>query len=235
MLNVFFKLVFCICFLFVFLKIAISSNFLFNFFTKKPEIQKKIQELQYQKSLFEAKSFEFEELKKENSLLKEALDIKEKFQKKIILANVIGASPFNLNPVFLIDKGKKDGIEKGDIVLLNKKIVIGKIKEVKENFSRVSTFFDKENSITVTLKNRDLVGTIKAKNQNIFLDLIPKNTSLKEGEALYSSGFDFKYPRGLLVGEIKKIETKEDLPFLEIEIKLPYKWYQITQVLVMKK
>ena len=235
MSNLFFKLIFAICLLFVFLKVATSSNFLFKFFTKKPEIQKEIQELQYQKALFEAKSFELEKLKKENSLLKEALKIKEKFQKKIILANVIGVSPFNLNPCFLIDKGKKDEIEEGDIVLLNEKIVIGKVKEVKENFSKVSTFFDKENSATVTLKDRDLVGAIKAENQNIFLDLIPKDTSLKEGETIYSSGFDFKYPRGFLVGKIKKIEVKEDLPFLKIEIKLPYKWYQLSQVLVMKK
>ena len=235
MSNLFFKLIFAICLLFVFLKIATSSNFLFKIFTKKPEIQKEIQELQYQKALFEAKSFELEKLKKENSLLKEALKIKEKFQKKIILANVIGASPFNLNPCFLIDKGKKDEVEEGDIVLLNEKILVGKVKKVKENFSEVSTFFDKENSVTVTLKNRDLVGTLKAENQNIFLDLIPKNASLKEGETIYSSGFDFKYPRGFLVGKIKKIEVKEDLPFLKIEIKLPYKWYQLSQVLVMKK
>ena len=33
----------------------------------------------------------------------------------------------------------------------------------------------------------------------------------------------------------RKIEVKEDLPFLKIEIKLPYKWYQLSQVLVMKK
>ena len=235
MSNLFFKLIFAICLLFVFLKVATSSNFLFKIFTKKPEIQKEIQELQYQKALFEAKSFELEKLKKENSLLKEALKIKEKFQKKIILANVIGASPFNLNPCFLIDKGKKDEVEEGDIVLLNEKILVGKVKKVKENFSEVSTFFDKENSVTVTLKNRDLVGTLKAENQNIFLDLIPKNASLKEGETIYSSGFDFKYPRGFLVGKIKKIEVKEDLPFLKIEIKLPYKWYQLSQVLVMKK
>ena len=235
MSNLFFKLIFAICLLFVFLKVATSSNFLFKIFTKKPEIQKEIQELQYQKALFEAKSFELEKLKKENSLLKEALKIKEKFQKKIILANVIGASPFNLDPCFLIDKGKKDGVEEGDIVLLNEKILVGKVKKVKENFSEVSTFFDKENSVTVTLKNRDLVGTLKAENQNIFLDLIPKNASLKEGETIYSSGFDFKYPRGFLVGKIKKIEVKEDLPFLKIEIKLPYKWYQLSQVLVMKK
>ena len=235
MSNLFFKLIFAICLLFVFLKVATSSNFLFKIFTKKPEIQKEIQELQYQKALFEAKSFELEKLKKENSLLKEALKIKEKFQKKIILANVIGASPFNLNPCFLIDKGKKDEVEEGDIVLLNEKILVGKVKKVKENFSEVSTFFDKENSVTVTLKNRDLVGTIKAENQNIFLDLIPKDASLKEGETIYSSGFDFKYPRGFLVGKIKKIEVKEDLPFLKIEIKLPYKWYQLSQVLVMKK
>ena len=235
MKSIFFKLFFTLLFIFLFLKLIFLNHFLFSFLQKKSEIKKEIENLRYQNALWQAKAFELEKLKKENFLLKEALKIKEKENKKIILANVIGISPFNFDPCFLIDKGKKDGIKKGDIVLLNEKIVVGKIKEVKENFSKVATFFDKENSASVILEKSNLLGSLKVKNQKIFLDLIPKNASLDEGENVYTSGFDFKYPRGFLIGKVKKIEKKENEPFLKIEIELPYRWDELTQVILMEK
>jgi len=235
MRNVFFKLFFALLFIFLFLKLIFLNHFLFSFLQKKSEIKKEIENLRYQNALWQAKAFELEKLKKENFLLKEALKIKEKENKKIILANVIGISPFNFDPCFLVDKGKKDGIKKGDIVLLNEKIVVGKIKEVKENFSKVATFFDKENSASVILEKSNLLGSLKVENKKIFLDLIPKDASLNEGENVYTSGFDFKYPRGLLIGKIKKIEKEEEKPFLKIEIELPYRWDELTQVVLMEK
>jgi len=235
MTSLFFRVIFIFLSIFLFLKIAPSSNFLFNLFSKKPQLQRKIEALQYEKAILEAKNFELQELKKENLLLKKALKLQEERKKRIILAKTIFASPFNFNPSFLIDKGKKAGLKEGDIVLLNEKIVIGRIKEVKEDFSKVATFFDKENSATVMIENYDLIGALKPKDQKIFLDLIPKDVSLKGEENIYTSGLDFKYPRGLLVGRIKKIKTSEALPFLEIELELPYRWYQISEVLIMEK
>ena len=218
----------------VFIKLISYLTFWHFFSNFKNPLQKELEELKYQNQLLATQISELKELKKENQLLKEALNLKEKSQKKIVLAKTIFISPFNFDSFFLINKGTQDGLKAGDLVLLNQKIIIGKIIEAKKNFSKVATFFSKENSTTVFLETEpSLVGALKVKNQKIFLDLIPKDKNLKTGEKIFTSGFDLKYPRGFLIGEIKKIDKPKDSPFLEIEIRLPYQWSQITKVLVL--
>ncbi len=79
---------------------------------------------------------DYQSLKYENQKLREELKIKP--IGNFISASVIAKPPqIPLDSLFL-DKGLKDGINKGDLVLVGKRILIGKIIRVSKNKATVS-------------------------------------------------------------------------------------------------
>ncbi|MFH0804261.1 MAG: rod shape-determining protein MreC [Candidatus Zambryskibacteria bacterium] len=79
---------------------------------------------------------DYESIKYENQKLRETLGIKS--TQNIITASIIARSPqIPLDSLFL-DKGINDGLNKGDLVLVGERILVGKIVESFKNKSTVA-------------------------------------------------------------------------------------------------
>ncbi|MCK9393950.1 rod shape-determining protein MreC, partial [bacterium] len=114
---------------------------------------------------------ELETTKEENRFLKNALNIGLEKEYKLIEAEAFGGGRFNgkdfsYEDSVLINKGKNDGVQKGFPVVVSGKVLIGKILEVYDNFSRVSLITDKSSLIDIQIINsakmEDLVVAEKA-------------------------------------------------------------------------
>jgi len=111
---------------------------------------------------------ELETTKQENIFLKNALNIGLEKEHKLIEAEAFGGGRFNgkdfsYEDSVLINKGKNDGVQKGFPVVVSGKVLIGKISEVYDNFSRVALITDKSSLIDIQIINsakmEDLVAT----------------------------------------------------------------------------
>lgn len=142
---------------------------------------------------------ELETTKEENKFLKNALNVGLEKEHKLIEAEAFGGGRFNgkdfsYEDSVLINKGKNDGIQKGFPVVVSGKVLIGKISEVYDNFSRIALITDKSSLIDIQIINsakmEDLVATDVAEkttaeseqNSNNNTDQKPKqetNTSEK--------------------------------------------------------
>jgi len=158
------------------------------------------------------------ELKKENEILREALGIGLEKDFKLQIAEVIGK---DISQDFiLINKGSRDAIRENLPVITQQKVLVGKIAEVYENFSKVALLSNKESSLDVKIEEKDLTGIVKGGgNLRLFLDLVPKEKEIEEGDLLITTSLSRIYPGGLLVGEIKKVEKSDIEPFQGGEIK----------------
>lgn len=176
-------------------------------------------------------NFFLKELREENEILREALEIGLEKDFKLVLAEIIGKDVSQ--DFILINKGLKDGIQKGFPVINQQKVLFGKIDETYKNFSKVMLISNKNNVLDVRVQDSDrngvqkIYGVVKGKgNLKVFLDLIPSSVAIKEGDILITSGLGTSYPKGFLVGEIKKMEKDDIKPFQKAEIK-PF--FNITQ------
>ena len=181
-----------------------------NFKKENEELKLKNQQLLAEIALLK-------ELKKENEILREALKIGLEKDFKLELAEVIGK---DISEDFiLINKGSKDGISKDLPVITQQKVLFGKIEEVYENFSKVMLISNKESVFDAKIHEKEIYGVVKGKgNLKIFFDLILSDAEIETGDILVTSALEGIFPKGLLVGEIKK-ERKSDIkPFQQAEV-----------------
>lgn len=158
------------------------------------------------------------ELKKENEILRKALEIGFKKDFKFIFAQVIGKDVSQDS--ILIDQGSKDGIKVGLPVISQQKTLVGKISQVYENFSKVMLISNKESSFDAKISDTEIYGIVKGKgNFELYFDFIPKEQELKEGDFLVTSALGGVFPPGLLIGEIKEVKKSDVELFQKAEIK----------------
>jgi len=173
-----------------------------------------------------------ERMEKENQILREALRLNYDNDFSFILAQPISK---DINEDFiLINKGAKDGILKDMPVINEKKILIGKISKVFDNYSKVMLISNKNISFDAEIVEKDVSGLIRGKGSfKIFFDLLPKEKEISEGDIVISSNLGGVFPPGLLVGKVKKIFKKDTEVFQQAEITPFFKINKISYFFIL--
>lgn len=172
-------------------------------------------------------TIEFAELAKENSILRDMLDFKQRFIYKTILAEVIGKSPENFYQSLIINKGSDSGIRKNNAVIAymsGKKSLVGKIIEVTNSASKVITIIDQSSYVSVMIKTNRIQGLMQGgipSPEKCRIQYIKKGISINTtgDELVITSGGSNIYPKGLEVGRILKVIDRDPNEiFQEIDI-----------------
>jgi len=168
-----------------------------------------------------------ENLKKENKSLRQALGLQLEEDFKLALAEII--SKDISQDFILIDKGVKDGISEDMPVITQQRVLIGRISEVYESFSKVMLISNKESSFDAKIsayggsaegrQEKDITGVIKGQGSSkILLDFIPREENLSERDVIMTNVLGGIFPEGLLVGKIKQVKRSDVEPFQQAEI-----------------
>lgn len=185
-----------------------NSSFLSAIF-EAPNLKKENENLKLRIQELLSGQNKLRELEKENNMLREALGLGLQDEFRLGLSAIIGKD-INRDSI-LIDKGSKDGVSDGLFVITSKKVLVGKIAEVYQNYSRVSLVSDKESFFEAKVSGSDITGLVKGLGSSkIFLDFIPKDEEIKEGDLIVARGF--------LIGLIKEVKKIDVNPFQQAEI-----------------
>jgi len=208
-----------------------SSGFWFGFLNAN-YLKKENENLKKEVQSLLARVAESNQLRKENQELRKALDLglAKKFQllEVKILSKDVGQE------VVLINKGKKDGIRKGMPVITFEKVLVGKVSEVYDAFSKVDLINSCKIKFKVQVEESGIKGLAACKgSQNLILDLVPKDKELKEGSLIITSGPEGGFPAGLLVGKIKKIKKSDLDIFQKANIELFFDLNNVGSLLVI--
>ncbi len=156
-------------------------------------------------------------VREENEILRQALDLKMDKDFDLIMANVSGRDI--LEDVIVIDRGSNDGIFEGMPVITEKKVIVGRIGKVFDDFSRVTLITHEKSAFEVEIQGRDSIGLIEGKgNFGARLILVPRDRGISEGDALITAPLSSIFPQGLFVGLIKEIERSGSDSFQEAEV-----------------
>lgn len=171
------------------------------------------------------------QLEKENSLLREKLNLADK-NWNTGLARIIGRD-FENKRSFLIDKGSTDGIIVGMPVILTGGIIIGKIDEVNSNNSKVRTIIDLQTKIAAIVSNKNISGLVRGLGSDLLFDLITKDKKPETGDLIVSSGTDGLWPRGLVIGKVKQVKHEDNQVFNTADIELLADFWDFNDVFVI--
>jgi len=188
--------------------IADFSKTIFEIKNLKKDIE--LFKVKNQELLFE--NVQLKELKRENEILRKVLNLGLQNDFKLDMAEVIARDVFQ--DFILINKGKNSNFASGMPVLTEGKIILGKIFEVYDNFSKVMLISDKLSSFDAKISEKDIYGIVKGEgNLSIIFDLIPQDKEIKNGDLVVTSSLGGIFPKGLLVGEIKEVKKSDIKPY----------------------
>ncbi len=187
-------------------------------------------------SHLQSQNTEFKEIEKENEFLRSYFNLPSRQKYNIELANVSGRDFQGLEKYLLIDKGTADGINKDMPVVVFGNILIGKIHQPYDKFSTVLLITSANSRIPALIQESRAEGLIRGitKDDTVLMELVSEEVEAKAGQLVVTSGIDETFPRGLLIGQIQKVELVEGRAFKDIEIALSVDINKLEQVLIIK-
>ncbi len=189
------------------------ASFKYVYLTKKSlfELNKRLLFLETENQL----------LRIENERLKKLLKSKDEINLKKIkcYARVIGANNDGFIYYYLIDKGKKDGIDEGDGVLANG-FVLGRIITLYDTTAKIQLLTDEKSSISVKNERSKITGILTGQKYNrCIINYVPKEEDMKEGDIIVTSNLSKSFPEGIKVGIITEIDRKTENLSMYIKVK----------------
>jgi rod shape-determining protein MreC len=148
--------------------------------------------------------------------LEEALGVKEsRPDDEFVVADVIAQDPSGLKQALAINRGRKDGLDEGMVVLSKNGSLVGTVFRVYEDFAWLRLITDPNSAVNaVVLSAGDgessgargvAAGDLRG---HLSLEMLPADAPIGEGDLVTTSGLGGNYPRALLLGSVTSVDEK---------------------------
>lgn len=178
-------------------------------------------------------------LRQENRLLKNLLLHYKKDQKvqklldelsqKILSARVVGFDMADIYKSVVLNRGTKDGVKPGMIVLDRFGNLIGKvIQPVSLRECRVQLITDTESGVSVIKRGGESLGILSGDGGGMcrLKYILSTDTSIKPGDPIVTTGFGGVYPPDVEVGHVVDVTGDQNL-FRTIKVKPKFKFKEL--------
>jgi len=183
------------------------------------------------------------ELQKENHQLKEmalanerlqkSLQFREKISPSMIATEVIGQDPSSWFKSVTINKGEKDGLRKG-MAVISPEGVVGQILKTGPYHSTVLLITDYNSAIDSIVQRTRAKAIVEGKGENrCQLKYLLRTEEVVVGDIVVTSGLSGNFPKGLVVGEIRKVEKTGQGVFQYAELVPSIDLSKLEEVLVI--
>lgn len=154
----------------------------------------------------------------ENDRLNELLKASAIVEEEVVRVQLVGESPDPVVKRILINKGSTEGVYIGQAVI-DAFGLMGQVVEVQPLTSWVLLITDPQHGTPVQVIRNGIraiaYGTRDALHQLTLTD-VPNTADIKEGDELFTSGLDNKFPPGYPVGVITSIYHDPGKPFADV-------------------
>ncbi|KNF09460.1 rod shape-determining protein, subunit C [Gottschalkia purinilytica] len=188
------------------------------------------------------KVIKYEDIIGRSDYLKEEAELKSKTNYNLVNSQIIGKDPGNWFEKFIIDKGSKDGIKKGDPVVKAVEIekdnivegLVGRVTEVGDNWSKVVSIVDSSNSVSFTIVRNQNNGVAKEGSQGILSGyMFDTKADVSKGDKLLTSGLGGVFEKGIFIGEVIEIKKKSEDLLVHVKIKPSVDFNKLHEVFVI--
>ncbi|MGE5392879.1 MAG: rod shape-determining protein MreC [Candidatus Saccharibacteria bacterium] len=164
-------------------------------------LSQKVDELSFQNARMQS-------AKQENAALRRAMEFKDDSQLNLLPAQVKSLDSTGFSKIVMIDKGERDGVNRGQAVIIAPGILVGRITKIYPNDSEVTLITDPSVSVSAEVADSQARGLVKGEHGlGLVFDLVTQNEVIKNGDKILTSGLSNDYPKGLLIGEITGIRS----------------------------
>ncbi|MBP5303750.1 MAG: rod shape-determining protein MreC [Clostridia bacterium] len=186
---------------------------LFDSSNSKKSLEEENAKLKDQINALRKSQVELDELRRQNTLYKDFLGLKEENPDYVFKdARVIAVDPVDIYHNFTINRGTMHDVKKGNVVITPDGLV-GVVYETGINYAKVRTILDPELQISCydSRTREDGISTNdleNAKQEQFKLSQMSRDATAATGDTVVTYGGI--YPTGLLIGEIIQVKADTD-------------------------
>ncbi len=173
----------------------------------------------------------------ENSYLKKLLLVSERLEgPKPLLGRVIGRTGTPLSRVMRLNVGQKEGVARGDSVVSDTGVV-GQVIVAGKYASDILLVADAASAIDVVVQRSRARGILRGKSDPgryvMSVEDFDRLQDVQVGDVVVTSGIGAKFPEGVPVGQIVKVNKGNDGVYLKAEIKPFTDFSRLEHVLIL--
>ncbi|PCI19546.1 hypothetical protein COB64_03725 [Candidatus Wolfebacteria bacterium] len=176
-------------------------------------------------------SFQYNDvIVEENKKLKELFNRSNENEEDLTVASILtkpNQSPYG---TLIIDIGSDSGVEVGDYIIARGNVVLGEIKDVFSNSSRVTLFSKSGNEIEGILSEFDIFVTLTGKGSGNFEFTIPRDIEIIDGLEVIIPSIN-----SYLIADVRNIVRDPRDPLQKIVLASPVNIQELRFVQVLKK
>lgn len=177
--------------------------------------------------------------------LKNEANLLEKTNFNLINAQIVGKEPSNWFDRFTIDKGLKDGIQKGNTVVQGIQIeqnvviegIVGRVIDVGDNWAKIVTVVDESNRISFKVLRTQDGGIMSGRSGSIDGEisgyLFDNKADIIKGDKLFTSGLGGSFVKDIYIGEVDEVISDEEDLMKKIQVKPAINFKKLYRVFVI--
>lgn len=191
----------------------------------KYDLLKKNAKLESEKQDLISQIVKLQQIKKENDELRSLINFERDTNYTLIVSDILYKNTLESEKTIVLNRGSKNGVKKGDPVIVGNGVLIGKVIRVTPETALVRLTLDQESIVIATIDNapHTISGVVKGmQGTSLALHLIPKNIVILPGQRAITNGLEEHIPSALYLGEIEKLIDSEHEIFNSALITPPY-------------
>lgn len=202
--------------------------FLVNLRRENEELRRRVLELERENNQLKEMALAYDRLKN-------LLEFKEKIYTSVLAAEVIARDPTSWFKSITINRGETDGIKKG-MAVISPKGVVGYIIKTSLNYSVVLLITDYNCAIDSIIQRTRAKTIVEGMGDNrCQLKYLQKNEDVLPGDIVVTSGLTGNFPKGLIIGEISRVDTSKYGVFQYAELVPSVDIQRLEEVLIVKE
>jgi rod shape-determining protein MreC len=199
------------------------------------DLQRENEELKKRVADLQRENDQMKEMVRSHERLRKLLQFRETLSSTVIAAEVTGQDPSSWFKSITINKGEKDGVQKG-MAVISPEGVIGQILKTAPSHSVVLLITDYNSAIDSIVQRTRAKAIVEGKGENrCQLKYLLRAEDIVAGDRVVTSGLSGNFSKGLMIGEIKKVEKKGHGIFQYAELVPSADFTRLEEVLVIKE
>jgi len=151
-------------------------------------------------------------------------------------AKIISNSVFLQQNNIVLHRGSAQGIVP-NMAVVGTDGVIGTVISVSENMSIVMSLLHRQAKVIAVLKKGSGLGEVSWDGKDpryLLLSKIPKTIVVKKGDTVISSPYSDKFPPGLPIGYVEKIDQDQETNTYKLKIRTAVDFYSVQHAYIVK-
>lgn len=172
-------------------------------------------------------------MERENRRLRKLVGFKEKLEYRTIPAHVIGKSPTEWQSTIIFDRGSADGVAK-DMPVVVEEGLVGRVIEVASHATQVQLITDRKSGVAAQILRTGETGVVEGQiGGELGLQFIPKDSSVKKGDIIITSGLGGVFPKGVPIGKVVEVKGRTHDLYKRIKVKSVVDFSRLEEVLII--